>query len=162
MAQADSLFALACQQANLTAQPGKQAMKGAERDSVELEGKGRWTHSVDLDGAHAKSEAQSPRWDYGLGLRRQGAAECAVWVEPHPANSTGEVEKMLAKLRWLQAKLKQPAYAKLAALTQDASQQNLPVYVWLCSGGCTIRPGTREAHLLAKAGLHGPRRQLKL
>ena len=64
MAQADSLFALACQQANLTAQPGKQAMKGAERDSVELEGKGRWTHSVDLDGAHAKSEAQSPRWDY--------------------------------------------------------------------------------------------------
>lgn len=144
--------------AGLTPEPGKGAVEGCYRGLIE--GKIAKTHfygSVDMDAAFVKTEGGVHRWDYGLGVRAPGQPECAVWVEPHSAASTGEVKTMLAKLDWLQAKLAQPSFKPLKALTDACVAQGRRPYHWLASANVAIRPGSREANMLAARGMDLPK-----
>lgn len=139
-------------------EPGKGAVEA--RYSSLIEGKmatTRFTGSVEMDAAFVRAEGRANRWDYGLGVRAPGQPECAVWVEPHSAASTGDVKTMLAKLDWLQAKLAQPSFKPLKALTDACVLQGRRPYHWLASANVAIRPGSREANMLAARGMDLPK-----
>lgn len=158
-APAPSAFEQAVAAAGLTSKPGKGAVKEV-RYSSRIEGKlatTRFTGSVDIDTAFESTEGTVNRWDYGLGVRATGQPECAVWVEPHTAASTGDVKAMLAKLDWLQAKLGQPDFKQLKALTDACVLQGRRPYHWLASANVAIRPGSPEANMLARRGMDLPK-----
>lgn len=151
-------FEQAAAAANLDCKPGKQAIANRYQELVHARvASTRFTGSVDMDAAFRQAEGKAHRWDYGLGVQRQGQQECAIWVEPHSAASTGEVKTMLAKLDWLQAKLRLPAYADLKALTDACAHQGIAPYHWLATAHVAMRPGSREARMLAQRGLYLPR-----
>lgn len=156
-APALSAFAKAAAAAGLTSAVGKAAVEGRYRDAIESKtARTRFTGSVDMDGAFKQSEPTSNRWDFGVGLHAPGNTECAIWVEPHSAASTGEVKKILAKLDWLQDKLKQPEFRHLKALTDACVAQKRRPYHWMATAHVSIRPGSREANLLAARGMNLP------
>lgn len=157
-APAPSAFERAVAAAGLTSELGKGAVEA--RYSGLIEGKmatTRFTGSVDMDAAFVKTEGGVNRWDYGLGVHATGQPECAVWVEPHSAASAGEVKTMLAKLDWLQTKLAQPSFKPLKALTDACVAQGRRPYHWLASAHVAIRPGSREANMLAARGMDLPK-----
>lgn len=151
-------FAHAVQAAGLVCVPGKGAVEGHYRgDVVGKVDKTQFTGSVDMDATFRATEGQVHRWDYGLGVQPPGRKDMAVWVEPHPASSHGEVKVMLSKLDWLKAKLDLPAFAQLKALTDECAQQGVRPYRWMASGHVGIRPGSREANMLSLAGMDLPK-----
>lgn len=151
-------FERACRHAELTPQPGLSAVKGEYRPGVALKSGHRHTASIDLDACFLASEPTAARWDYGIGLRGEADHESLVWLEAHPASSTGEVQKMLDKLAWLKQKLAQPAFGHLRCLEHQVS-----AYRWLAmTGAIRILPSSVEARRLAKAGLSPPQRRVEL
>jgi len=157
---ANSQFATAATAAGLGAQPGMSALKGEYRQALEVRRPARFSGSVDLDEALRDSEPQAARWDYGVGV--VGAVEKAFWIEPHPASSTGEVQKMLNKLAWLKATLARPEFAGLLELTNRTLAEGSSAYIWLHSGANRILPNSRDARLLASKGLTQPKRYITL
>jgi len=153
-ALAPSAFMKAGAQAGLQAQPGKVAIANRYRGSISTQDQTTcFTGSIDMDAAYLQAEPASHRWDYGLGVQVQGKKEFAVWVEPHPASSTGEVKKVLAKLDWLQAKLKQGDFKLLKVLTDECVRQGHTPYHWMASAHVAIRPGSREFNMLSVRGV---------
>lgn len=147
--------------AGLSSESGLKAVQKVYRRAIVCGSDYEFTGSCDLDAAFAASEPQATRWDYGIGIR-WGEEEMAVWIEPHPASSTGEVAAMLAKLGWLKAKLAQVDFAKLRGMTR-AAQQAHTAYHWLAATGrIRIPPQGPERLKLAKAGLAFPTRFLRL
>lgn len=146
--------------ASLSAQNGKEAVQGLYRAQIHTEKGAQFSGSVDIDAHFRTTEAQSPRWDYGIGVQISDGREMVFWVEPHPASSTGEVQKMLDKLVWLKAKLDTPAFEKLKSMTASTTEFGSPFY-WLLTarGDCRILTGSKEARLLVKNGLRMPARQ---
>jgi hypothetical protein len=156
-------FQAAQVQAGIAAMPGKAALHGYT-GTVDCRAPWLWSLSVDMDTAFAASEPHAPRWDAGVGLSRtdRRSDEMIIWIEAHPASSTGAVAEMLSKLGWLQSKLRLPSFAGFRALTQ-AAQTHGVAYRWLArTGAIHIRPGSREHRLLIRAGLGMPRRRLTL
>ncbi|MFW9595395.1 MAG: hypothetical protein ACMV1D_07835 [Macromonas sp.] len=151
-------FEQAAHAAGLPCANGKSAVESRYRGLIEAKlAKATFTGSVDMDTAFKASEGKLNRWDYGLGLQAEpNSPECAVWVEPHSAASTGEVAKLLAKLDWLQAKLKTPGFEGLRALTEACTQQGVRPFHWMSTAHVSIRPGSREARQLAQRGLMPP------
>lgn len=150
-------FEQAAAAASLDCKPGKQAVANRYQERVQTRvGNTRFTGSVDVDAAFAQAEPHAHRWDYGLGVQLHGHKECAVWVEPHPAASTREVKTMLAKLDWLQAKLRLPAFAEFKALTDECKRQGGTPFHWLATAHVAMHPGSREARMLAQRGLRLP------
>jgi hypothetical protein len=143
-------------------QPGKQALKREHRALVACKAERRFQGSVDLDGTLASipAHAKQPRWDYGIGYQAPDGKEMAVWLEVHPA-STGEVECVLQKLKWLKAYLRNHA-SELWTLSQRADD-SVPAFVWLATGGGVhITPNSPQIRRLSQAGLAMPRRKLDL
>ncbi len=158
-----SAFACAARTAGLTASKGKSAVKHQYQAGITNGPSLKFTGSVDMDESCRVAEPESHRWDYGLGIQRNSESEFAVWVEPHPASSTGEVSKIIAKLDWLERKLGQPEFKDLKALTSRAAQAGVLRFHWLAmTGDIRIRPGSREAAMLSKRGLRLPTRHLVL
>lgn len=124
----------------------------------QIKTKGDFTGSVDLDNHFKPKEPQSPRWDYGIGVKLNDK-EYAIWVEPHSASSASEVETMLKKLRWLKDKLQEPEFKALKQLTQGVKS-----YYWLypADGKCRILKDSKEGRELTRAGLSMPIKQLTL
>ncbi|NYG32319.1 hypothetical protein HZU83_05620 [Sphaerotilus montanus] len=157
-ARADSAFELAAKVAGLPTQPGLGAIKAEYRAGVALRSGHRHTASLDIDTAFLATEPTSSRWDYGIGMRSEAGQELLVWLEAHPASSTGEVQKMLDKLAWLKAKLARPDFDGLRTLEHKVS-----AYRWLAmTGAIRILPNSREARRLAQAGLSSPQRHVEL
>lgn len=153
-----SAFEQAAQIAGMQTQPGLGAVKAEYRAGVALRSGHRHTASLDMDASFLPAEPASPRWDYGIGIRSQTGQELLVWLEAHPASSTGEVQKMLDKLAWLKAKLAQPDFDGMRTLTPQGS-----AYRWLAmTGAIRILPNSREARRLAQAGLSSPQRHVEL
>lgn len=154
-------FEKAAAVAKLKVLPGKSAIKSQYQASVTGGPRLKFTASVDIDSDCLAAEPQASRWDYGLGLSDSMGGEFAVWVEPHPASSTGEVAKIIAKLDWLEEKLQCSAFKNMKALTQKSAQAGIPRFHWLAmTGAIRIRAGSREAALLNKRGLRLPSRYL--
>jgi len=132
-------------------------MAPEHRAGVTTRARARFSGSVDLDDHFREAEPDSHRWDYGIGIRTDDG-EQAHWIEPHPASSTGEADVMLAKLRWLKAKLADPRFREFSELTPHARS-----FHWLArTGGIRILPQSRQARALNAAGLGSPRRHLTL
>lgn len=158
-----SAFEKAAKKAGLDSHPGKSAVEGRYRGMIEaLNADASFCGSLDLDTAFAKSEGTSNRWDYGLGMQPKTRQPYAVWVEPHSANSTGEVKTILAKLAWLKGKLSLPAFADLKALTDSCLAEGVRPYHWLSTARVAIRPGSREANQLAVNGLALPTAKVRV
>lgn len=158
-----SQFEAGCKKAQVTHEIGKQAVGPAYSPQIEAVN-GKFTHSVDLDNHFKLAEPSSPRWDYGLGVKFVNGVEVAVWIEPHPASSTGEVNSMLAKLDWLESKLDSAPFSDLRALRDAARKQGVNPYRWqvTLTGAIRITPQSKEARKLAEAGLEMPNRHIKI
>jgi len=134
------------------------AVKTAYRAGLALRPGHRYTVSVDLDGHFSGIEANAARWDYGIGCVGETGKESVVWVEAHPASSTGEVQKMLDKLAWLRSKLDLPEFVPLKKLAHEGAP-----FRWLAmTGAVRILPNSHEARRLARAGLSSPQRRIDL
>lgn len=155
-----SLFVTTVSQAGHSACTGKQAVKGSHGALIATANDVQLLASWDMDAAYLKQEPQSPRWDYALAV--QSDRECLYWVEVHPASSTGQVEEMLAKLKWLQVKLGDPQFEVLNRLTKATQARKIPPFRWLYTGDNRIKPGSQEARKLARAGLNVPERKITL
>lgn len=156
-------FDTAARTAGLQPQPGLGAVEGPYRTALNLARGYRHTASIDLDARFQNTEPNASRWDYGLGLRTEVGEEMVLWLEPHPASSTGEVQKMLSKLDWLKRKLGTPEFSELHRLNHTATQHTKFVYRWLArTGDIRITPNSKEARQLALAGLDQPRRLVLL
>jgi len=158
--QASPTFKDAARKACVPIAAGKGAVKAQYRAAILTSKNVRVVGSVDMDTAYCAAEPNSARWDYGLGLGLGNGAEWVCWVEPHPASSTSQVAKILAKLDWLEAKLLQPAFADFAQLTRQAKLNQSLVYVWLYEGANRISANSREARALALRGVALPKRQV--
>jgi len=156
--QAPTTFKEAACNACVPMAVGKGAVKAQYRAAIVTGKSVRVVGSVDMDATFCAAEPNAARWDYGLGL--VGGTEWVCWVEPHPASSTSQVTKMLAKLDWLEAKLRLPAFADFAQLTRQAKLNQVPVYVWLYEGANRISVNSREARALALRGVTLPKRQI--
>ena len=155
-----SVFVTTVSQAGHTASTGKQAVKGSHGTLITTAKGVQLLASWDMDAAYRKLEPQSPRWDYALAVH--SAEEQLVWVEVHPASSTGQVDEMLAKFDWLKHKLSEPKFEPLDQLTKVTQGRNQPAFRWLCTGSNRIKPGSQETRKLARAGLTPPERQITL
>lgn len=153
-------FDLATRAAGLTALPGKEAVEGTYRAQISVAPGWQFTYSVDLDSHFKAAEAQSNRWDYGVGIGIANGRELVCWIEPHSATSPRHVDEMLAKLAWLKSKMGSPAFKKLKDLTDVTGR---PFY-WLrtLNGQCRITAHGKEAKLLARSGLRMPAQHLTL
>lgn len=156
-----SRFTNAAVLAGIASQAGKGAVKGEYRAAITLHESWSHTESVDLDTHFVDAEPNSARWDYGVGVKN-GDAELAFWIEPHPASSTGEVKRLIEKVKWLKGKLNSPAFKQFRNLTDDTVQSGHIPYRWLHAGSLQIVRGSKEAKLLALAGIDLPCRHLKL
>lgn len=156
-------FHSAAFEAGLLPQAGKEAVEGSYRAQIQVSKGGAFSGSLDVDGHFRAVEPQSHRWDYGIGVQLSNGQELVCWVEPHPASSTSQVSKMLAKLAWLKSKLDTPAFKKLEAMTHSSGRTGSPYY-WLrtVSGECRISANSKEARLLALHGLRMPTQQVTL
>lgn len=156
--RAPSAFDQAARSAGIEPHPGLGAVKGEYRPGVALKPGHRHTASIDMDAGFLAAEPTASRWDYGIGIRGETGQECLIWLEAHPASSTGEVQKMLSKLAWLKTKLAQPAFDDLRQL-----EHKISAYRWLAmTGAIRIQPNSVEARRLAKAGLSQPQRRIEL
>lgn len=153
-----SAFEQAARAAGLESHAGLGAIKGEYRTGVALKPGHRHTASIDMDASFLAAEPAASRWDYGIGISGETGQEGLIWLEAHPASSTGEVQKMLNKLAWLKTKLAQPAFDDLRRLEHKVS-----AYRWLAmTGAIRILPNSPEARRLAKAGLSQPQRRIEL
>ena len=158
-----SQFERGARTAKLTPQAGKAAVKGQYRTAMAARAGHTFTDSVDIDTDFQVPEPSSVRWDYGLGLITAAGEELAVWVEPHPASGSGEVQKMIDKLAWLRAKLAISEFKELHRLTHMSAGSSANPFRWLAmTGAICIRPGSAEARRLALKGLGLPARHLVL
>jgi hypothetical protein len=152
-------FPDAAQSAGLTAEVGKNAIEGKYRPHIEAADGIAITHSADIDAAYTAIEPNAARWDYGVGLSK-GNKILAVWVEPHGATSSGEVDKMIAKLNWLKGKLNTQRWANLRAMSDASISEEVRLFWWLVPGKVCFRAGSKEALKLAQAGLTMPCKQV--
>jgi hypothetical protein len=158
-----SQFDRGARTAKLTPHAGKAAVKGQYRAAMVARAGHAFTNSVDIDSDFLIAEPSSVRWDYGLGLKTAAGDELAVWVEPHPASGSGEVQKMIDKLAWLRAKLAHTEFKELHRLTHMGTGSSTNPFRWLAiTGAICIRPGSSEARRLALKGLSLPARHLVL
>jgi hypothetical protein len=159
-AVASSRFKDSAASAGLESYNGKQALRS---DGATISLKEGWDHteSVDLDRHFLESEPNAARWDYGVGIR-DGENELIFWVEPHPASSTGEVNRMIAKKNWLKNKLDSDRFESLRAMTNDTTAKQYAAFCWVHSGELRITAQSKEAKMLALAGIRMPCRHLEL
>jgi hypothetical protein len=132
---------------------GLQALEKRDRGRVECDGR-RLAGSVNLDNALKRADPNGNRWDYGIGVERQGGREEVLWVEVHSA-STSNVGEVLDKLAWLKKWLREKAPALQRLTAADG-------YVWIATDRVDILPNSRQSRLLREAGLAVPRKRLRI
>jgi len=152
-------FEAAAQTAGLLPQAGKQAIEHKYRNCVELSHGIQFTHSIDVDAHFQATEPNANRWDYGVGLR-QGATHFAIWIEPHGATSSSEVDKVVAKVSWLKTKLRLDPWTQLSGLTEATKQRGVQQFWWLVPGTVSFRPGSKEDKKLAQSGMKMPTKKI--
>ena len=121
-------FALAVQASQALGprlRPGLQAVKegGILVDSAQYS----YSGCVDIDAAYQASEPNANRWDYTIGLARNENEDGVVWIEVHPASSSGNAGEIQKKRTWLILTMRRDARALVAV--------NSHLLLWLVTGG---------------------------
>lgn len=154
-------FLESAKKAGLNGKPGKQAIKGTYRKQISTGENSGFTGSVDLDHHFSNAEPNANRWDYGVGFKH-GDGEFVIWIEPHPAGSSKEVDIILKKLEWLKSKLRLRGYEGLSELTNMAEGKGEIPYRWLYEGKTSFRSGGKEAKRLAQKGMKLPEKYINI
>lgn len=157
----NSAFANAARQAGLPVAAGMAAVERRYREGIEFQTGHRCSGSTDLDHHFRRAEPHSSRWDYGVGVGR-GEQEVAIWIEPHPASSTQEVDTMIRKLQWLRDKLSSPGFEQLQRLTSAQQAQGRSAFMWLTVSGNIRLKRNSDGKRLAQEGLTFPQRHIQL
>ena len=89
---------------------GLGAFRAADRMHISVRTPGSLLGSADVDAALEAIFPNAARWDYVVGQRR-GEDEHLHWIEVHPAEGTGNITEVEAKLAWLAAWLRHTAFA---------------------------------------------------
>ena len=126
---------------------GLKALSKGKKDKVNQGKNTKVTCSVDIDSCLQLQCPDLSRWDYGLGVGSR-----SIFLEIHPA-TTGEVEVVLKKLRWLKDWMRQncPGFSK-------AEKE----YYWLATGKVAVLKNSPQHRKIAASGLNGPASYLKL
>lgn len=114
-------------------EPGKQGIKGEHRSKIS----GNIKKSLDFDGTFNRGNDNA--WDYLLETN-----EAYPFIEVHPAKSGGNLNEMIAKLKWMKNWIMN--HDKTQELKKEKSR-----FIWLHTGGfniqCTPRdPKVRTLH----------------
>jgi len=131
---------------------GLQAVRGGDRDRLRCSQPRRLRGSVNLEEVLPPGQTNEPRWDYGIGIG-SSRSDAVVWLEVHPASSTGHVDEVLRKLGWLRTWMSRDA-AALAELPRH--------FVWLATGSVSFHGGSPQMKRVAQNGLLFRARQLDL
>jgi len=123
---------------------GLQALKSADVHHINCANPRRLAGSVDVDLALSQALPNEPRWDYAVGVKQDRNTDVVTWIEVHPASSTGEVEKVIAKLNWLKNWTAENA-PDLKRLSRE--------YVWVATGSVVFSSGSQQRRRLAAAGV---------
>ena len=123
---------------------GLQAL-GTNSSKVEIRSTRELTGSVDIDTCLQEHYPTESRWDYVFGYKDQ-----VYYMEVHPAGSTGEVKRVVAKLGWLKQ------WRKLFAKNLE-SLEGQSTYHWISTGKTlsSIKRG-KYLQMLAQNGIRGP------
>lgn len=120
--------------------PGLQALKRADAKHITCTKPGTLAGSVDVDSALYEIYPNEPRWDYAVGIKNDQTTDWTIWIEVHPASSTGEVNVVIAKLRWLKSWAADAA-PELLSLTRE--------YVWVATGSVAFSHASPQRKRLA-------------
>lgn len=124
--------------------PGLQALKRADAEHITCTKPRDLAGSVDVDSALREICPNEPRWDYTIGIKHDLTSDRTIWIEVHPASSTGEVNVVIAKLRWLKSWAADAA-PDLLSLTRE--------YVWVATGSVAFSQASPQRKKLASAGI---------
>jgi hypothetical protein len=130
---------------------GLGALRGTDRARIECRNTRDLRGSIDLDSALKSSDPQQPRWDYGIGLRKDSRSDRIVWLEVHPA-SPGDIEEIRRKVSWLRTWM--AGAPRLRALPSQL--------VWMASGKVTLVKTSPRFRRLAEDGVRFAGRMLRL
>ena len=133
-----------CQEIAFAFQPGLQALRPMDRSHIFCGKPRRLSGSIDLDFALSFDLPNATRWDYGIGVRCRQADDNVIWIEVHPASSTGEIKIVLAKLKWLKDWLAENA-PELLSISGH--------YVWIATGTVAFPANSPQRRQLAAAGI---------
>ncbi len=100
--------------------------------------------SVNVEAALQNTAPDAPRWDYAVGIECDRNRDAVIWIEIHPASSTGEVRNVLNKLCWLKGWAAEAA-PDIMRLTRE--------YVWVATGSVAFSNNSPQRRLLAAKGL---------
>ena len=120
---------------------GKQAIKNADRNKVDVAESKKLQGSLDIDRQVKTLYPMDPRWDYALSY-----ADKIYYFEIHPAE-TSEIDKVVSKVKWLKNWLK----------TKADEINKLPKaehpYIWIQSGRYAILPTSKDKMKLSVCGI---------
>ena len=129
--------------------PGLQPLKRPDRRRVSCDSR-RLLGSVDIDGSLHSLLPNETRWDYAIGLIREG--DSVFWIEVHPASSL-HIDEVLKKLHWLHRWLE----------TSAPELRRLPRrFLWIATGMVSFRRGSPQQKRIAAAGLSFPVKHVDL
>jgi hypothetical protein len=131
-------------------QPGLQALLERDRNRLSCQDTRKISGSLNLDAALAGLYPDQPRWDYGIGIKKTGFTDEAIWIEVHPADAN-QVQKLINKLTWLKNWLNNKARDLMTITERDSP------YIWVSSGHVSFQQTSPQARRLALAGITFPR-----
>jgi hypothetical protein len=131
-------------------QAGLQALLERDRNRLSCEDPRKISGSLNLDAAVAGLYPNQPRWDYGIGIKKTGSTDEAIWIEVHPADAN-QVQKLIDKLTWLKNWLDNRARDLMNITERDSP------YIWVSSGRVSFQQTSPQAKRLALAGITFPR-----
>lgn len=129
---------------------GLQALPEKDRNKLSCKDTRRISGSLHLDAAVAQLYPNENRWDYGIGIKKTGSTDAAIWVEVHPADAN-QIQKMVEKLTWLKSWLSSRARDLMSITEKDSP------YIWISSGRVSFQPTSPQSRKLALAGITFPR-----
>lgn len=134
---------------------GLQALDAVDRRRVDVRTPRSLAGSVNIDDALKRKYPNDNRWDYVVASATSARALRLLWIEVHPANgnTAGEVA---AKAEWLRSWL-----MRHGTPLQRSAREGQD-FRWIATDRVAFRRGSRQAQLLAKAGVHVPVRRLEI
>jgi hypothetical protein len=129
---------------------GLQALLERDRNRLSCKDPRKIRGSLNLDAAVAGLYPGQPRWDYGVGIKKTGSTDEAIWIEVHPADAN-QVQKLINKLTWLKNWLNNRARDLMSITERDSP------YIWVSSGRVSFQQTSPQARRLALAGITFPR-----
>jgi hypothetical protein len=128
---------------------GLRALLSDDRKRISSKNSRNICGSINLDAALRDRYPGDPRWDYGVGIIKNGSTENIFWIEVHPANAS-EVPNMIRKLLWLKSWL-----SSNGDLLNAITRKDQP-YIWVSSSKVSFQRNHPQAKKLARSGITFP------